>query len=51
MLGRVCGVGASSRFRVIMRLKGEGECRGQVKVVRAWARVMLRARVISKGRR
>ena len=26
-------------------MKGEGECRGQVKVVRAWARVMLRARV------
>ena len=25
-------------------MKGEGECRGQVKVVRAWARVMLRAK-------
>ena len=49
MLGGVCGVGASSRFRVIMRLKGEGECRGQVKVVRAWARVMLRAKGEGEG--
>ena len=38
VLGRVCGVRASSRSRVIMRLKGEGECRGWVKVLRARAK-------------